>query len=120
MIPRGAQIVLVIAGLAAIVAFVPEGDSTASLIGTILSISLMVLFVLFAARMYQMFRTDIYGLGDRHRALLYGALGAFVFAMAGREQMFDSVGGSLLWIVLIAGALGALYAVFVHWRSYRI
>lgn len=120
MIPRGLQIAAIIAGLAAIVAFVPQGGSTASLIGTVLSISLMVLFVLFAGRLYQMFRTDIHGLGDRHRALLYGALGAFVFAMAGRREMFDTAFGSLLWIALIAGAMGALYAVWVHWRSYRI
>ena len=120
MIPRWLQIVGIIAGLAAIVAFVPEGDSTADLIGTILSISLMVLFVLFAARLYQQFRTDIYGLGDRNRALLYGALGAFVFAMAGRVEMFDTAPGSFLWIALIAGAMAALYAVFIHWREYRI
>lgn len=120
MIPRPLQIVGIIAGLAAIVAFVPEGDSTASLIGTVLSISLLVLFVLFGVRVYQQFRTDIYGLGDRHRAMLYGALGAFVFAMAGRERMFDTAPGSLLWVALIAGAMGALYAVFMHWRSYRI
>ncbi len=120
MIPRWLQIVGIIAGLAAIVAFVPEGDSTAGLIGTILSISLMALFVLFAARLYQMFRSDIHGLGDRHRALLYGALGAFVFAMAGRKEMFDTAPGSVLWLALIVFAIGALYAVFTHWRSYRI
>ena len=120
MIPRGAQIVLIIAGLAAIVAFVPEGDSTASFIGTILSITLMTLFVLFAGRLYQQFRDDIHGLGDRNRALLYGALGAFVFAMAGREEMFDTAPGSILWIALIVGAMAALYAVFTHWRAYRI
>jgi hypothetical protein len=120
VIPRWLQIVAIIAGLAAIVAFVPQGDNTADLIGTILSISLMVLFVLFAARLYQQFRSDIYGLGEKHRVFLYGALGAFVYAMAGREQMFDSTVGSLLWVALIAGAMGALYSVFMHWRSYRI
>jgi len=120
MIPRGVQIAAIVAGLAAIVAFVPHGGSTASFLGAIISIALTILFVLFAGRLYQMFRTDIYGLGERHRAILYGAIGAFVLAMAWRDRLFDSGAGSLLWIVMIAGALGGLYACFVRWRAYRL
>ena len=120
MIPRGVQIAAIIGGLAAIVAFVPHGGSTADFIGRIVSISLMILFAMFAVRLYQMFRDDIYGLGDQHRGRLYGALGAFVLAMAWREQLFDTAGGSLLWVAMIVGAMGALYAVFMRWRAYRV
>ncbi|MFL5843697.1 MAG: hypothetical protein ACJ762_03320 [Solirubrobacteraceae bacterium] len=120
MIPRGVQIGAIIAALAAVVAFVPHGGSTAGFIGRIISITLTILFVLFAVRLYQMFRDDIYGLGDQHRAILYGSVGAFVLAMAWREKLFDSGGGSLLWVVMIAGAMGGLYACFMRWRAYRI
>ena len=120
MIPRGVQIAAIIAGLAAIVAFVPHGGSSADFIGRIISVALTVLFVLFGMRLYQMFRTDIHGLGDRYRGILYGSIAAFVLAMAWRVELFDTSGGSVLWIALIAGALGGLYATFVHWRSYRI
>ena len=120
MIPRGVQVGAIIAGLAAIVAFVPHGGSTAGFIGAIISVALTILFVLFGARLYQTFRDDIYGLGDRHRAILYGALGAFVLAMAGRDELFATGGGSLLWIVMIAGTLGGLYACFVRWRADRV
>lgn len=120
MIPRGLQIALIVGGLAAIVAFVPNGGSTADFIGRIISISLTILLVMFAVRLYQMFRDDIHGLGDQHRGMLYGALGAFVLAMAWRERLFDTAAGSLLWVVMIAGAFGALWAVFVRWRAYRI
>ena len=120
MIPRPVQIVGIIAAIAAVVAFVPHGGSTAGFIGRIISISLTILFVLFAARLYQMFRNDIYGLGDRHRAMLYGALGAFVLAMAWRDELFDTGPGSLLWVAMIAGAMAGLYACFMHWRAYRI
>lgn len=119
MIPRGVQIALIVAGLAAIVAFVPHGGSTAGFVGQIVSISLTILFVLFAARLYQTFRDDIYGLGDTHRAVLYGSLGAFVLAMAWRERLFATVGGSILWVAMIAGALAGLWACFVRWRAYR-
>ena len=120
MIPRWLQIVLVIGGLAAVVAFVPQGGSSAGFVGRVLSIALTILLVLFFVRLYQQFRSDIYGLGDRYRAILYGALGAFVLAMAWRHELFDTTGGSLLWVAMVAGAMGGLYATFVHWRAYRI
>lgn len=120
MIPRNVQIVAIIAAIAAVVAFVPHGGSTASFIGTVISISLMILFVMFAVRLYQQFRSDIYGLGDQHRGMLYGALGAFVLAMAWRDELFDSGLGSLLWVAMIAGAMVALYTVFMRWRAHRV
>ena len=120
MIPRGVQIVAIIAGIAAVVAFVPHGGSTADFIGRIISISLTILFVLFAARLYQMFRNDIYGLGDTHRGILYGALGSFVLAMAWRDRLFDTGPGSLLWVAMVAGAMAGLYVCFMRWRAYRV
>jgi len=120
VIPRGLQVALIIAGLAAIVAFVPHGGSSANFIATLISIALTVLFALFAVRLYQQFRNDIYGLGDRYRGLLYGAIGAFILAMAWRNRLFDTVGGSLLWVALIAFALGGLWTVFMRWRAYRV
>ena len=120
MIPRGLQVTLIIAGLAAIVAFVPHGDSSASFVATIISIALTVLFALFAVRVYQQFRTDIYGLGERHRLILYASIGGFVLAMAWRIELFRTTAGTLLWIVMISGVLGGLYACFMRWRAYRI
>ena len=120
MIPRGVQVALIIAGLAAVVAFVPHGDSGAGFIARIISIALTVLFALFAVQLYQRFRDDIYGLGERHRAILYSSLGGFVLAMAWRQELFTTGGGTVLWIAMIAGVLGGLYACFVQWRSYRI
>jgi len=117
---RGLRTAAIIAVLAAIVAFVPQGGSSAGFIYAVLSIALMVLFALFAARIYQTFRSDIYGLGDRHRAILYASIGGFILAMAWRPKLFETTGGSLLWIAMVAGALGGLYAVFMRWRAYRI
>jgi hypothetical protein len=117
---RGFRIAAIIAGLAAIVAFVPHGGSTAGFVGRVISIALTVLFALFAIRLYQMLREDIYGLGDRHRLILYGSLGAFILAMAWREELFDSSLGSLLWVAMIAGAFAGLYVCFMRWRAYRV
>ena len=120
MIPAGLRTALVIAALAAIVAFVPHGGSSAGLVAALITIALTVLFLLFAIRLYQRFETDIHGLGDRHRAILYGSLGVFVVAMAGREKLLNTGAGVLLWIVMIGGALAGLVACFTRWRADRL
>jgi hypothetical protein len=120
VIPSGVRTVAIIAGLAAIVAFVPHGSSSAGLVGQLIIIALSVMFALFGARLYQMFRTDIYGLGDGHRAILYGSLGLFVLAMAGRPKLAATGIGTLVLVVMFGAALGGAFACFMRWRAYRV
>jgi hypothetical protein len=119
MVPRGVRYAAIVAALAAIVAFVPHGGSSAGALGGILQAVLSVLFVLFAAQLYMRFRTDIYGLGEGYRAILYGSIGLFVLAMAGRTRLADTGPGTLLLIVMIGAALGGLVACFTRWRAER-
>jgi hypothetical protein len=119
VIPRGVQVAAIVAGLAAIVAFVPHGGSTAGFIGRIISVSLTILLALFAARLYQMVRDDIYGLGERHRGILYASIAGFVLAMAWRQDLLATGAGTALWVAMIAACLGGLYVCFMHWRAYR-
>ena len=63
--------ILIIAVLAAIVAFIPQGGDTADFITRVLSVLFAIMFVWFGYWLYRQFRTEIYGLGERHRALLY-------------------------------------------------
>jgi hypothetical protein len=104
--------------LAVAVAFLPGGGRTASFIGSLLSIAIGVIFVFLAMRFYRENRVAIFSLGDVHRGLLYGALGAVVLALAGRTKLLDTGVGTLVFFVLLAGAAAALYAVWQHHRSY--
>ena len=79
-----ARNVLIILAIAVAVAFIPGGGRTADFIGAFLSIAVITAIVLIIARLYRENRVTIFALGDRHRALLYGALGLAVLAMAGR------------------------------------
>jgi hypothetical protein len=110
--------VLIIVAVAAAVAFLPGGGDTAQLVQALLSIALSVIFVLLGIRFYRENRVAIFSLGDRHRALLYGALGALVLALAGRPWLITSGLGTLAFVVLLVGAAGALYAVWQHHRAY--
>jgi hypothetical protein len=110
--------IAIIAVLAAAVAFLPGGGSGAGLVGAILSTLILVSFVLLAARFYRENRYDIDGLGDRWRALAYGAIGLLVLAMAARVKLFETSGGTFAWIVAVAASAYALYLVWRHHRSY--
>ncbi|MGZ4269892.1 MAG: hypothetical protein ACXVFN_18255 [Solirubrobacteraceae bacterium] len=113
-----ARNILIVLLLAAGVAFIPGGGTSAGLVGGVLSTLILVAFVLIAARFYRENRYEIDGLGDRWRAVLYGALGVIVLAMAARVQLFTTGGGTFAWIVAMAGSVYALYLVWRHYRSY--
>ena len=104
--------------LAAGVAFLPGGGTTAGLIGGILSTLIMVSLVFFAYRFYRDHRLELDALGDRWRGLLYGAIGVVVLALAALPRLQNTSGGTLVVIVLLGGAAYAFYAVWRHYREY--
>jgi hypothetical protein len=112
---RNVAIVLVIA---AAVAFIPGGGTTAGLVGAILSTLIMVSLVFFAYRFYREHRLELDGLGNRWRGLLYGAIGAVVLALAALPRLKDTSGGTLIVVVVLGGAAYAFYAVWRHYREY--
>lgn len=109
--------VLVIVALAAAVAFVPGGGESASFVGAFLSVAVLASIVMILARVYRENRVSIFSLGDRDRALLYGAVGLIVVAMAGRDRAFDTGAGSFLWLVAMAAAVYAMVVVFRRYRE---
>jgi hypothetical protein len=114
-VARNVAIVLV---LAAAVAFIPGGGTTAALVGAILSTLILVSFVLLAARYYREHRVDLDGLGDRWRGLLYGAIAVAILAMAARPRLRETDGGTIAWIAMLGGASYAVYLVWRHYREY--
>ena len=114
---KNARNVLIVLVIAAAVAFLPGGGETAGVVGALLSIGITVIFVLLGMRFYRENRVAIFSLGDTHRALAYGALGALVVAFAGRDRLTDSGIGSFVLVLLFGGAVGAAYAVWRHHRA---
>jgi hypothetical protein len=110
--------VAIILALGAVVYFVPGGGDAAALIGALLSTAILAAFVMLAVRFYRERRMDILGLPDRWRAILYGALGVIVVAMAARPRLIETGGGTILWLVAVAGSGYALYRVFRYYREF--
>jgi hypothetical protein len=110
--------IAIVLALGAIVYFVPGGGDAAALIGALLSTAILAAFVMLAVRFYRERRMDILGLPDRWRATLYGALGVILLAMAARSRLIETGGGTIVWLVAVAGSGYALYRVFRHYREY--
>lgn len=115
---KTARNVLILVAIAAAVAFLPGGGNTAELVLALLSIGITVAFVLLGIRFYRENRVAIFSLGDKHRAIAYSSLGALVVAFAGRSTLTDTAIGSVVLVLLFAGAVAGAYAVWRHHRSY--
>jgi hypothetical protein len=117
-VSKTARNVLILIAVAALVAFLPGGGATAGLVLAVLSIGITTAFVLFGIRFYRENRVAVFSLGDKHRAIAYASLGALVVAFAGRGQLTDTAIGSVVLVLLFAGAAAGGYAVWRHHRSY--
>ena len=111
---RNVAIILV---LAVAVWKLPGGGTAAQTISNIFSVFFLGGLFFFGYRTYMEHRDTIFGLEERQRALLYGALALIAFALAATARMWDvGIVGGMLWLAMIGAAGWAIYSV---WRAYR-
>jgi hypothetical protein len=95
----------------------PGGGTAAATIANLLTIAFVAATFFFGFRFYMEHRETIFGLEERQRGLLYGALALAAFALVATKRMWDSGGlGGLLWLAMLGAAAWAIYSV---WRAYR-
>jgi hypothetical protein len=110
---KAARNVAIIMGLALIVAFLPGGGNAAEAIVTALT---MALFAGIAWMVYVLSRENqmtLATLTDGRRALLYGAIAMILLLIAGTDKLFSTGGGTLLWILLLAASVAAIWRVWM-------
>ncbi len=112
---RNVAIVLVIA---AAVDFIPGSGRATSTFEAILWTAFGVAIGYLGLRLYRERHMWLYGLGERHRALLYGSVALGVFAFAARARMWQTGFGELGWFALIALVVYALLEVYRYSRTY--
>jgi hypothetical protein len=119
-VDRGRTIrnVVIIAALAAAVDFLPQGGRTANTVSAVLQFAFAAGLALFAGRMYLEHRVAIHGLGDRDRAILYGAVAVGAATIAAQPRMFQTAGAEFVWFVLLGGVIFGLFSVYRRWRAY--
>lgn len=111
--------VLIVVALAAIVYAVPGGGDGADFVGAALSSAITAMFVLIGVKLYREHRVDVFSLGERWRAVLYGGLAACIFAMAARRELWETGAGTFVWLAIIGAASYGFVLTWRHWRSYQ-
>jgi hypothetical protein len=106
--------VAIVLALAAAVYALPGAGFAAGLVVWVLGVAFLGAMAWFAARMYREYQPQLFGLGDRMRALLYGSVGVAVLTVTATPRLWDTPGGTLAWFALVSGAIFGVYTV---WRA---
>jgi TRAP-type C4-dicarboxylate transport system permease small subunit len=110
--------IAIIALIAAAVEFLPGGGRVVAAFSAALWVVFAAGFGYFAYRIYRERHVDLYGLGDRHRSLLYGAIAVGFVTLAARIRMWETGFGELLWFVAMFLVGYTLFAVYRYTRTY--
>jgi TRAP-type C4-dicarboxylate transport system permease small subunit len=110
--------IAIIALIAAAVEFLPGGGRVVSAFSAALWVVFAAGFAYFAYRLYRERHVDLYGLGDRHRALLYGAIAVGFVTLAARIRMWETGFGEFLWFVLVGLVVYTLFTIYRFARTY--
>jgi hypothetical protein len=113
-----ARNVLILLLIAAAVVALPGGGQVAALFGAVLSIVFAAALAYFGGRTYLERRVEIYGLEEKHRAMLYGAIAGLAVTLAAASRLL-ATGAGLLALVALFGLCGyGLIYVYQAWRQY--
>ena len=117
---KAARNIAIILAISAGVYFIPGSGRATSTFEAVLWVAFGVAIAYLGVRLYREHRVAIHSLGDRHRALLYGAIALGVFASRRGARMWQTGIGELAWFVLSAiidlRADGGL-PVVLRWRD---
>jgi hypothetical protein len=107
----------IVIALAVVVWKVPGGGTAAATISNVFTVAFLAGLFFLGYRLYMEHRETIFGLEERQRGILYGALALTVFAIVATSRLWGIGGlGALLWLAMLGAAGWALYSV---WRAYR-
>lgn len=112
-----ARNVLIVVVLAALVALVPAAADVAGLLRYLVSVAFLGSLGWFGIVLYRQNRFTLDALGDRNRAILYGAVGVAALTVTATPTLWDTGIGVVLWFALVGGASYAVYAVVMAYRS---
>jgi hypothetical protein len=114
---RTTRNIAIIMLLALPIAFLPGGDNTAETLLTALTMGLLAGVAWMVYTLSRENQLTLAALSDGRRAVLYGAVGLIVLLVAWSDNLFTSGGGTLLWILLLAVAVAAIWRVWMEANS---
>lgn len=101
------------------VAFLPGGGNVASALLAALTMALLAGISWMVYTLSRENQLTLATLSDGRRAILYGAVGMILLLIAGSDRLFASGGGTLLWILLLAASVVAIWKVWMEANTYH-
>lgn len=115
---RTARNVGIVMLLALGVAFLPGGGNVAEAVLTALTMGLLAGITWMVYVLSRENQLTLATLSDGRRAILYGAIGMILLLIAGSDRLFASGGGTLLWILLLAASVAAIWKIWMEANTY--
>jgi hypothetical protein len=116
--PAVARNIAIIALLALVIVAVPGGGNAADTIIAAISLAFMAAIAFLGFRLYRENGFFLSTLSDRHRGLLYGAIGLIFATFVATDRLWDTGLGTLTWFALLAAGSFALFYVWSESRRY--
>ena len=115
---RTARNVAIIMVLALGVAFLPHGGNFVDAVFAAITIGFLAGISWMLYTLSRQNQLTLATLTDNRRAIFYGAFGLIALLIAGTDKLFSSGGGTLLWIVLLAASVAAIWKIWSETSSY--
>jgi hypothetical protein len=96
--------IAIIVVLAAVVDGFEQGQYAADTAKQAISLGFLAAFAWIGSRLYREHRTTLYSLGNRRRAMLYGAAAVATLDLSAYSHLTVTGLGTLVWLLLLAGA----------------
>jgi hypothetical protein len=110
--------ILIVVVLGLIVGGVTAGRTTANVVTQAVSLGFLGAFAWIGTRLYREHRSTLESLGIRHRTVLYCAIGALILVLSATSRAWSTSFGSIIWLVVVAGSIYALVAVYRSSKDY--
>lgn len=101
------------------VAFLPGGGNVAAAVLAALTMALLAGISWMVYILSRENQLTLATLSDGRRAILYGAIGMILLLIAGSDRLFSTGGGTLLWILLLAASIAAIWKVWMEANTYH-
>jgi hypothetical protein len=112
---RNAAVVML---LAVPVAFAPHGGNVVDAIITAITMGFLGGIAWMLYTLERQNQLTLATLSDGRRAILYGAFGMLALLVAGIDRMFSTGAGTLLWIILLAASVLAIWRIWMQANTY--
>src|ERR1700712_1184887 len=111
---RNFRNVAIILLLAVPVAFIPGGGNVVDAIFTAITMGFLAGITWMLYTLSRQNQLTLATLSDGRRAILYGAFGMLALLIAGQDKLWSSGGGTLLWVLLLAASIVAIWRIWTE------